>query len=391
VADTEYAALLAASSTNVMQPTDQLVLVRGGVPRPFNGTLPAISAAGAYSILGGGDIFEVGAGARRLRHSADSGGVFVATGAGQTGSGFYYDEANKQVRCYTDSAERWRVDASGNLLVGASSPAFSSHTINKAVAATTAILTVQSTGTGYNSAIFLAADGHGYSTSGAAMWVGKYTGSGRGMNVGGTVNASGSDYAEYIRKALAWLEIAFLKGQVLGIDHDGNLTGSWSVAHSFVIKSYDPSIVGGDTWSKHLLRPAEPVRPANDGTEDAIADAKAAHAAAMAQYDIDLAAFEAALEEARRTVDRIAFSGQVPVIVHGAYAPGQYLVAFEGEGDTIECRALDWADIVADPARLLETRIVGKVWAVRQVQLDPADTSDAPEMVTRAWANVLHR
>lgn len=43
-------------------------------------------------------------------------------------------------------------------------------------------------------------------------------------------------------------------------------------------------------------------------------------------------AFDAALEAARQTVDRIAFSGQVPCNVHGA-TPGQYLVPVQaGEG-----------------------------------------------------------
>lgn len=401
MADTDYAALLASSPTNTILNNDQLVIVRGGVPRAFNGTLPAISASGAVSILGGGDIFEVGAGARRLRHSADSGGIFVATGAGQTGSGFYYDEANKGVRCYTDSAERWRVDAFGNLLVGTQTAAFSGHTINKPVSATTAVLTVQSASTGFNSAIFLAADAHGYSTAGAAMWVGRYSGSGRGLNVGGTVNAGGSDYAEYMRKAVAYVETELLKGQLLGVNDDGELTPKWSEAHSWIFKTYDPSYVGGDKWAAHLgekpeapapISPA-PVEPVTPEALAAWTEEEAAFDAAQAEFETKLSIYETGYAEAEKAVDRAAFCGQVPVIVTGGYAPGQYLVAEEGPDDTIICRAWDRAALIADrmAGGDMEYRVVGKVWAIREVKRNPADTSPDAELVTRAWANVLLR
>lgn len=54
--------------------------------------------------------------------------------------------------------------------------------------------------------------------------------------------------------------------------------------------------------------------------------AKAAHEAAMTQYATDLADFEVRLEAARQQVDRVAYSGKVPVNVLGA-TPGGYIVA----------------------------------------------------------------
>jgi hypothetical protein len=275
------------------------------------------------------------------------------------------------------------------------------------------------------------------------MLINKRTSTGRSINAAGTINASGADYAEYLRKAHAHIECLFPKGQVLGINNDGELTPRWSEAHSFVIKSYEPSYVGGDTWSQHLgpkpeapapigPRPELPAVPpfvapmpkraddeadeafglrmaewviAERATAEAMAiansataaypeqleawiEAKAAHDAAQAAFETELPLWEAAMEEARKIVDRVAFSGQVPVIVEGAYAPGQYLVAHQGADDAIVCRAHDLAELLAEPE--LPYRKVGKVWAVREVKLDPADDSDAPEMVTRAWANVLH-
>lgn len=54
----------------------------------------------------------------------------------------------------------------------------------------------------------------------------------------------------------------------------------------------------------------------------------------MPQYLADKAAFEARLEAARQQVDRIAYCGIVPCNVTGA-APGHYIVATEGPGDSI--------------------------------------------------------
>jgi hypothetical protein len=82
---------------------------------------------------------------------------------------------------------------------------------------------------------------------------------------------------------------------VVGVDSQGKLTNVFSNAISFVVKSTNPSYVGGDTWGSGFDDDAE------------------------------------GLEAARQLVDRIAFSGQVPVNVFGAIA-GQYIIPINDNG-----------------------------------------------------------
>lgn len=133
----------------------------------------------------------------------------------------------------------------------------------------------------------------------AACRMGRNSVNSRSLNAGGTVNASGADYAEYMTKAG---DFTIAKGDVVGIDAQGKLTNVFADAISFVVKSTDPSYVGGDTWGI--------------GFED---DAEG-------------------LEAARQTVDRIAFAGQVPVNVTGAIA-GQYIIPVNNTG-TIKGEAI---------------------------------------------------
>ncbi|WP_432783635.1 hypothetical protein QZH45_04935 [Pseudomonas corrugata] len=121
----------------------------------------------------------------------------------------------------------------------------------------------------FKSAMTLASDG--------ILRMGKDTTTGRSINAAGTVNASGADYAEYMRKSDACGDIE--AGQVVGIDAGGLLTDKWAEAISFIVKSTAPAYVGGDDFD-----PSE-----------------------IAQYD------------------RMAFAGRVPVNVIGA-KPGDYIV-----------------------------------------------------------------
>ena len=145
----------------------------------------------------------------------------------------------------------------------------------------------------------------GYATTTAAMKVGKHTGNNRSINAGGTVNASGADYAEYMLKSDSCGDIA--KGDVVGVDSDGKLTKKFSEANSFVIKSTDPSYVGGDTWWTE----SEPEPKFTDDTKTTKTD--------------DFKDWEKRMEAARVNVDRIAFSGQVPVNITGSFNVGDYV------------------------------------------------------------------
>lgn len=174
----------------------------------------------------------------------------------------------------------------------------------------------------------------GANAASTALYVQKDSSINRSINAAGTVNASGADYAEYMVKAGDFI---IAKGAVCGVTADGLLTLDYGNAVSFVVKSTNPSYVGGDTW----------------GSEDVVGKKPDAEdTEALAQWEADL-------EAARQKVDRIAFAGQVPVNVMGA-APGQYIVPVEAADGGIEGVAKNKSDMTA--AEYMDA--VGKVIAI---------------------------
>jgi len=162
-------------------------------------------------------------------------------------------------------------------------------------------------GTNQDSIVVFACDDSAQTnTASTILKVFRHASTQRSINAAGSINASGNDYAEYMTKAG---NFTLAKGDVCGINSEGKLTNVFADAISFVVKSTDPSYVGGDVWHKTVG--AEPGGYDDDRTEEEIAAAKIV--------------YEEALEAARQLVDRIAFSGQVPVNVTGA-TPGQYIV-----------------------------------------------------------------
>lgn len=145
----------------------------------------------------------------------------------------------------------------------------------------------------------------------AVLFFNKISSNNRSINAAGTLNASGADYAEYERNN----GLTFAKGDVVGFKQDGTLTATFSDAVRFGIKSTDPSYVGGDTWGVGL-----------EGDE---------------------------LEAARQLVDRIAYSGKVPVNVMGA-TPGGYIIAVNNGGAIA-------GEFVADPDFAQYKNAVGRV------------------------------
>jgi hypothetical protein len=242
--------------------------------------------------------------------------------------GFFPDDANyvsANLRFLVRSgdtapAECMRITSAGNLLVGVSSGAahiFSKNAGNST--GTTNIFEIQNAGSDAV-AIFLSATSYGTSNSaGTALRLGRSSTTSRSINAGGTINASGADYAEYMVKAG---DFSIEKGEVCGINSSGLLTKNFSEAISFVVKSTDPAYVGGDVWGA--------------GCGD----------------DPD------ALELARQTVDRIAFSGQVPVNVYNA-VPGQYIIPVDAGGSIS-------AEAVSSPTFEQYQLAVGKVIAIEQ-------------------------
>jgi len=128
----------------------------------------------------------------------------------------------------------------------------------------------------------------------------------RSINAAGTVNTSGNDYAEYMTKAG---DFTIAKGDICGINAQGKLTNVFADAVTFVVKSTDPSYVGGDTWD--IAAGKEPGGYDDTRTGEELEAAKVA--------------YQEQLEIVRQTVDRIAFSGQTPVNVTGSI-PGQHII-----------------------------------------------------------------
>ncbi|EZP57421.1 hypothetical protein [Sphingomonas sp. RIT328] len=374
---------LADQDTGISRPGEnQLALVTGGVARVVadatgarvNGTTSELFAIKGNAARGSGNGFAA---------FYDGSGRKAFMGYGGGDDSFYLmNEMSATLLLGTGGAERVRITAAGNLLVGTTSG--SAHTIQgTSTANASPIISFTQPGAVVVAAVYVV-DFNGVesaNTANAAMKIGKSS-TGRSLATSGTINASGADYAEYMVKADGCGEIA--KGDVCGVDADGKLTKSWAAASSFVVKSTDPAYVGGDSWALHLPprpaepgeAPAEPEPPSlpGDATDDdrqaaataygtacaAYAVAKVAYDQASERYAAELPVWEAKQEAARQCVDRIAFAGQVPVNAIGDFAVGDYLIAV-AKGSGIRAVAVAETDITFEQYR----RRLGKVWAIR--------------------------
>ena len=235
----------------------------------------------------------------------------------------------------TNDVERARIDSSGNLLVGTTS-AYTTAAVGQ-------IASKSSSAQGYSHFVLgnatqgylyvNIADNVSWNAGSSCLYIGRNTATSRSINAAGSINASGADYAEYMTK---YGNFTVAKGDVVGINANGKLTNVFADAVSFVVKSTDPSYVGGDVW----------------GNEEALGLTKPKEESSQEEKD----AFYGALETARQKVDRIAFSGQVPVNVTGAIA-GQYIIPVNDNG-AIKGQA------VSNPTFEQYQSAVGKVIAI---------------------------
>ena len=214
----------------------------------------------------------------------------------------------------------------------------SCHRIDIAVPQASPVLTVSGyNGSANDTAIFYGVSGASGNAAATAMWITTNSSTGRSINAGGTVNTGGSDYAEYVEKAVT---DTIAKGDIVGIDVNAKITNLFTNAISFAVKSTNPSYVGGDVWAESIGK--RPLRT-TDQTEEEFAPI--------------LAEFETKLELARAKVDRIAFSGQVPCNVTGANV-GDYIIPIELENGKIGGQA------VTNPTFEQYQISVGKVWKI---------------------------
>ena len=234
---------------------------------------------------------------------------------------------------YSDGVERMRITSGGLFLVNVTSSLGygSAHRIYRNVSEGDYVIDIDG-GVEYSS-IFMACTGGGYNINKAGQWLGKNSSNNRSINAGGTINASGADYAEYMTKAI---DEIILKGDIVGVNENGKLTNIFTDAKSFVVKSTDPSYVGGDSWGS--------IDIIGKLSEDATEEEKA-------EYEIKL-------EEARAKVDRIAFSGQIPCNVLNAKV-GDYIIPINNNGKIS-------GQAVTKPTFEQYQLSVGKVWKIME-------------------------
>jgi hypothetical protein len=181
--------------------------------------------------------------------------------------------------------------------------------------------------------------------------VGKGSGSDRSINALGTINASGNDYAEYMKKSRS--DLVIQKGDIIGINNDGELTNVFSESIQFVVKSTNPSYVGGDSWNQGTIN--APKYPSVMLRVDEYSNISSQDAnlytyweeqnlyANTEQLNVYYEENEKYLEDRnlhRDPYDRIAFCGQVPVNVYNA-TPGQYVIPKQTDDDTISYELTD--------------------------------------------------
>lgn len=235
-------------------------------------------------------------------------------GAGSTYGQIVFKNYNSSGGSLT---ERMRITGNGHLLVATTSNT-AWLTVNPNLGASEGVALGYFYGSGSGDMLFQSMNQGGGSATDAGIKMGMNSVTSRSINARGTVNANGNDYAEYMTKCS---NFTVAKGDVVGIDVNGKLTNVFADAISFVVKSTDPSYVGGDTWgSPEALGLAE-LKPLDQSASDEV----------KTKYAQDKAVMDTALETARQLVDRIAFSGQVPVNVTGATA-GQYIIPVNDNG-----------------------------------------------------------
>lgn len=307
---------------------------------PFTNTLSK-----GFDLIGGGGMFSIGSSFYimsnayyntewRYKATAGTNGIALNSDGSMTFSSAVSGTINTAIPFTT----KMTITSAGHCYLGDGFGA-SNHRINRKVSQGGVVLVVS----GYDSSandtsIFYGSSGAGGNGAGTAMWLSRNDSTNRSINAGGTVNASGSDYAEYMTKSV---NDVINKGDIVGIDINGKLTNIYLDAISFVVKSTDPSYVGGDVWGNDDAIGKKPIKNTDQTDEE---------------FGIIMKIYETKLEEERNKVDRIAFSGQVPCNILGANV-GDYIIPINKNGK------ID--GIAISNPTLEQYRIsVGKVWKI---------------------------
>src|SRR5690606_13498180 len=195
----------------------------------------------------------------------------------------------------------------------------------------------------------------------AVLKVGTMEDTGRSIAAGGTINASGADYAEYFELQDRMLDQPVPKGANLGLDADGRLTDRWADAvRGFLVKSTTPNLVGNDVWGREERVAAKYGIEAPGEPPEIVPDDVDGSEARRAAWRERKAMFDDALEVERRRWDRMALCGQVPVNIEAtAEDVGKFLVASEGEGGVVTGVLVSREQLRDNPAAVLD--VIGRV------------------------------
>jgi hypothetical protein len=310
---------------------------------PFTNTLSK-----GFDLVGGGGMFSIGSDFyinsnayfnTEWRYKATAGASVIKMGS--DGSIFFNTAASGTINTnIAGLAQKMQITSSGFCYLG-DGFGNSNHRINRKVAQGGIVLVVSGyDSTANDTTYFYSCSGASGNGAATAMMVTRNDSTNRSINAGGTVNASGSDYAEYMTKSVNDI---INKGDIVGVDINGKLTNLFSDSISFVIKSTDPSYVGGDVWGNEDTIGKRPLKTEDQSEEE---------------FAIIMEAFEIKLEEERAKVDRVAFSGQVPCNVLEANV-GDYIIPINDNGK-IKGQA------ISNPTFEQYQNSIGKVWKIME-------------------------
>jgi len=211
----------------------------------------------------GYSVMQVGGTTNGIFQTFD-GTIKTAVVSNSSGFGLVGTRTNHPLSLISNDTERMRITSAGYCYLG-DGFANSNHRINRKIAQGGIILVVS----GYDSVTndttyFYSCSGTSGNGAATAMMVTRNDSTNRSINAGGTVNASGADYAEYMTKSV---NDAINKGDIVGVDINGKLTNIFADSISFVIKSTDPSYVGGDVWGNEEAIGKKPFKT-TDQTEE---------------------------------------------------------------------------------------------------------------------------